>query len=223
MNTNATKFVDTLTRKFSSVVDKVLHHPYLLSVEGKKLSRENLKVFVCEQYHIISNDKRNFALVASRTSNSLSATLFQECLSFESIALDNLSLLANELSIDTSQLKSYEPLAGCQAYTNYLTRLASYGSEEEILIAMLTDLPIWGKNCERISAALKKNYGLTEDSCLFLDRFATPLSEEFLKKSNEVIEASISSYRKEMETAARLILDYELMFWDSIYQYLIKN
>lgn len=223
MNTNATKFVDTLTRKFSSVVDKILYHPYLLSVEGKKLSRENLKVFVCEQYHIISNDKRNFALVASRTSNSLSATLFQECLSFESIALDNLSLLANELSIDTSQLKSYEPLAGCQAYTNYLTRLASYGSEEEILIAMLTDLPIWGKNCERISAALKKNYGLTEDSCLFLDRFATPLSEEFLKKSNEVIEASISSYRKEMETAARLILDYELMFWDSIYQYLIKN
>ena len=101
--------------------------------------------------------------------------------------------------------------------------MASYGSEEEILIAMLTDLPIWGKNCERISAALKKNYGLTEDSCLFLDRFATPLSEEFLKKSNEVIEASISSYRKEMETAARLILDYELMFWDSIYQYLIKN
>ena len=69
MNTNATKFVDTLTRKFSSVVYKILHHPYLLSVEGKKLSRENLKVFVCEQYHIISNDKRNFALVASRTSN----------------------------------------------------------------------------------------------------------------------------------------------------------
>ena len=107
MNTDTNKFVDTLTRKFSSVVDKILHHPYLLSVEGKKLSRENLKVFVCEQYHIISNDKRNFALVASRTSNFLSATLFQECLSFESIALDNLSLLANELSIDTSQLKSY--------------------------------------------------------------------------------------------------------------------
>ncbi|MEP6576840.1 MAG: hypothetical protein ABJB85_10465 [Nitrososphaerota archaeon] len=223
MNTNASRFVDTLTRKFSSIVDKILRHPYLLSVESKKLSREDLKVFVCEQYHIISNDKRNFVLVVSRTSNSLSATLFRECLSFESIALDNLSLLANELSLDTSQLKSYEPHAGCQANTNYLTRVASYGSEEEILIAMLTDLPIWGKNCERISAALKKNYGLTEDSCLFLDRFATPIPEEFLKKSNEVIEASISTYRKEMETAARLILDYELMFWDSIYQYSIKN
>ncbi len=223
MNTNASRFVDTLTRKFSSIVDKILRHPYLLSVESKKLSREDLKVFVCEQYHIISNDKRNFVLVVSRTSNSLSATLFRECLSFESIALDNLSLLANELSLDTSQLKSYEPHAGCQAYTNYLTRLASSGSEAVILIAMLTDLPIWGKNCGRISSALKKNYGFTEDSCLFLDRFATPLSEEFLKKSNEVIEARISTCRKEMVTAARLILDYELMFWDSIYQYSIKN
>ena len=48
MNTNASKFVDTLTRKFSSIVDKILRHPYLLSVEGKKLSREDLKVFVCE-------------------------------------------------------------------------------------------------------------------------------------------------------------------------------
>lgn len=223
MNTDANKFVDILTRKFSSVLDKILHHPYLLSVEGRKLSRENLKVFVCEQYHIISNDKRNFALVASRTSNSLCATLFQECLSFESVALDNLSLLANELRLDTAQLKSYEPLAGCQAYTNYLTRLASYGSEEEILIAMLTDLPIWGKNCQRISAALKKNYGFTEHSCLFLDRFATPLPEEFLKKSNDIIESSLYNHEKEMETATRLILDYELMFWDSIYQYLIKN
>jgi thiaminase len=223
MNTNATKFVDTLTRKFSSVVDKILHHPYLLSVEGKKLSRENLKVFVCEQYHIISNDKRSFSLVASRTSNSLSATLFQECLSFESLALDSLSLLANELNLNTNHLKSYEPLAGCQAYTNYLTRLASCGSDSEILIAMLADLPIWGKNCERISSALKKNYGFTEDSCRFLDRFSGPIPEEFLKKSNEVIESSLFNYRKEMETATRLILDYELMFWDSIYQYLIKN
>lgn len=222
MNNSTNSFVGAVTRKFSSVIDEILNHPYLLWVDSKKLSTENMKVFACEQYHIISNDKRNFALVSSRTSNSLSASLFQECLSFESMALDNLSLLANELSLDTSQLKLYEPLAGCQAYTNYLTRLASYGSESEILVAMLTDLPIWGKNCERISAALKKNYGFTKDSCLFLDRFATPLPQEFLKKSNDVIESNLHNYRKEMETAARLILDYELMFWDTMYQYLIK-
>ncbi len=67
----------------------------------------------------------------------------------------------------------------------------------------VTDLPIWGKNCERISAAFKKRYGFTEDRCHFLDRSAAPLPEEFHKKSNEVIESNLSTYRKEMKTAAR--------------------
>ena len=151
MNNSTNNFVESVTRKFSFIVDKILDHPYLLYVENKKLSKEHLKVFVREQYHIISNDKRNFAFVASRTSNALSADLFQECLSLESLALENLSLLAKELNLDTTQLKTYEPLAGCQAYTNYLTKLCLYGSEGEILVALLTDLPIWGKNCKRIN------------------------------------------------------------------------
>lgn len=223
MNNNVNNFVGGVTSKFSFIVDKILHHPYLLCVENKKLSKEDLKVFVCEQYHIISNDKRNFALAASRTSNTLSASLFQDCLSFESSALDNLFMLANGLNLDTAKLEAYEPLAGCQAYTNYLTKLSLCGSEAEILVAMLTDLPIWGRNCKRISTALKKFYGFTEDSCIFLDRFAAPLPEEFLKKSNEVIESNLLNHKREMETAARFILDYELIFWDTIYQSLIKT
>ena len=222
MNNSTNNFVESITRRFSFVVDKILHHPYLLYVENQS-SKEDLKVFVCEQYHIISNDKRNFEFVASRTPNSLSGSLFQECIAFESMALDNLFLLANELNLDTAQLKSYEPLAGCQAYTNYMTKLCLCGSEAEILVAVITDFPIWGKSCKRISIALKKNYRFTEDSCRFLDRFAAPLPEEFLKKSNEVIQSNVSTYRKEMETTARLILDYELMFWDTLFHYLIKT
>lgn len=223
MDNNVNNFIGDINHKFSSVIDKILHHQYLSCLENQKLSREDLKVFVCEQYHIISNDKRDFALAASRTSNTLSANLFQDCLSFESSALENLFILAKELNLETTQLKSYEPLAGCQTYTNYLTRLSLYGSEAEIMVAMLTDLPIWGENCKRISTALKKYYGFTEDSCIFLDRFAAPLPEEFLKKSMYVIESDLYNHRTEMITAARLILDYELIFWDTIYQYLIKT
>ncbi len=223
MYNSVNNFIGDVTRRFSILVGTILHHPYLSCVENQKLSTEDLKVFVCEQYHIISNDERNFAFVVSRTSNTLSGDLFQECLSFESSELENLVLLAKELNLDTAKLESYEPFAGCQAYTNYLTKLCLYGSEAEILVAMLTDLPIWGRNCKRISIALKKNYGFTEDSCIFLDKFAAPLPEEFLKKSNGVIESNLPDLKKEMETAARLILNYELMFWDTVYQYLIKT
>ena len=48
----------------------------------------------------------------------------------------------------------------------------------------------------------------------FLDRFSGPIPEEFLKKSNEVIESSLSTYKRKWKQQARLILDYELMFWD---------
>lgn len=132
-------------------------------------------------------------------------------------------MLGNESNMDTTLLNSCRPLAGCRAYTNYLSRLCLYGTEAEILVAMLTDLPIWGENCKRISAALKKNYKFTETSCRFLDGFSAPLPEQFLKKSNEVIESNLPCYKQEMETAARFILNYELMFWDTIYEYAIKT
>jgi thiaminase len=225
MNSNEDGLIADITRKFSSLAHKILHHAYLLNIENKKLNKEDLKVFVCEQYHIISNDKRNFELAASRASNSSSksVSLFQDCISFESSALGDLDFLANELGVTTTNLKSYEPLAGCQAYTNYLTRLCSYGSDAEILIALLIDLPVWGMNCKRVSNALRNKYGFTEESCRFLDRFSAPLQEEFLKKSTEVIGSGSPIFLREMEKAARLILDYELMFWDSLYKYSFKT
>jgi thiaminase len=67
-------------------------------------------------------------------------------------ALVNLTIMAEELIIDKRKIEAYEQLAGCQAYTNYLTRLAVYGSDAEILTALLIDLPVWGANCGKISS-----------------------------------------------------------------------
>jgi thiaminase len=125
--------------------------------------------------------------------------------------------LSEELGVSSNKLEAYEPMAGCYAYTNYLTRLAVYGSDAEILTALLVDFPVWGANCGKMSSALKKNYGFTDSSCVFLDKFAAPLPEEFVNKSNKVIRSALPANEKVMRTAARLILDYELSFWDTIY------
>ncbi len=34
--------------------------------------------------------------------------------------------MAQKLAIDKTKIHEYEPLAGCQSYTNYLTKLAVY-------------------------------------------------------------------------------------------------
>jgi predicted nucleic acid-binding protein len=66
---------------------------------------------------------------------------------------------------------------------------------------------------------LKKNYGYTKRSTAFLEKFAVPLPEEFVRKSNKLIKNALPIYEKEMSRAARLILEYELSFWDTIYKY----
>ena len=67
---------------------------------------------------------------------------------------------------------------------------------------------------------MKKNDGFTEKFCIFLDKFACPLPEKFVNKSKELIGIAILGHKY---TAARLVLDYELCFWDTIYKHSIIN
>jgi thiaminase len=223
-NQNNNNFIEKVESSYSKTIDAILNHPYLAALEKKEIKREKLQIFVCEQYHIIRNDRRNFAFMISKASDDVAAELFTDCLSAETKALESLALLAQELGISDSRdkIESYEPLAGCHAYTNYLTRLAVYGSDAEILAAILVDFPVWGANCSKISSFLKKNHGFTNSSCMFFDQFATPLPEEFIEKSNNLIIRFNSSQKEHaIQRAARLILDYELLFWDTIYNYSI--
>jgi thiaminase len=216
---NQSNFIRNTQRRLANTIDTILNHFYLDALDNNKIAKRKLEVFVCEQYHIISNDKRNFALMISRTSDETATKLFTTCMNTEFNALGNLTLMAEELGIDKTKIDNYEPLAGCQSYTNYLTKLAVYGLDAEILAALLVDFPVWGANCDKMSNILKKNYGFSVKSCLFLDKFASLPQEDFVNESSKLIDSALPEYEKEMYTAARLILDYELSFWDTIYKY----
>ena len=166
-NQSKYNFIEQIRSDLSNTIDAILNHPYLYALEKKELSKVKLEIFVCEQYHIITNDKRNFAFTISKASSDVASKLFIGCVDVELNALGNLTIMAEELIIDKRKIEDYEQLAGCQAYTNYLTRLAVYGSDAEILTALLIDLPVWGANCSKISSILKKNYGFSEKSCIF--------------------------------------------------------
>ena len=219
---NQSSFIERTKSEVSATIDAIHNHEYIHSLEKHEIRKEKLEIFICEQYHIITNDIRNFAFMISKASSETASKLFTDCLLVEWDALRNLTIMANDLRIGNRKKESYEPLAGCQAYTNYLTRLAIYGSDAEILIALLIDLPVWGANCSKIGTILKKNYGFSEKSCIFLDTFASPLPEEFVSKSKEVID-TVGIGGKNLRSASRLILDYELSFWDTIYTHSITN
>ena len=218
---NGSNFIERIQDNSANIIDAILNHPYLYALEKQEIPKEKLEIFVCEQYHIISNDRRNFAFMISKASGDVTSKLFTDCLAAELDALVNLTTMADELVVDKRKIEDYEQLAGCQAYTNYLTRLAVYGSDVEILTALLIDLPVWGANCSKMSSILIRNYGFTDNSCVFLDKFASPLPEDFVSKSKKLIDSTIPQSHKSLSAAARLILDYELSFWDTIYEYSI--
>jgi thiaminase len=91
------KFIENIQNKLSKTIDMILNHSYISALENKEISREKLEIFVYEQYHIISNDRRNFALMISKASNNNTAIeLFLDCLFVELNALKNLLLMAEE-------------------------------------------------------------------------------------------------------------------------------
>jgi thiaminase len=229
-NYNQCNFIGNIQRRhLANTIDAIVNHSYLEALDKKKIPKQKLEIFVCEQYHIIANDKRNFAFMISKTSNDIASKLFTTCLHTEFDALENLTLMAEELGIDKTKMLNYQPLPGCQSYTNYLTKLAVYGVDAEILAALLVDFPIWAANCTKMSLILKKNYGFKVRSCLFLDEFASILqleeqqeAKEFVNESSKLVDSALPRYEKNMYTAARLILDYELSFWDTIYNHSIN-
>ena len=224
IHNNNTDLFDDLQRNLSKLVDTIIYHPYIHALEKKQISKDKLEIFVCEQFQIIVNDKRNFAFMISKTPNDIASKLFIDCLNTELKSLENLMVFAEAIDINRIKLESYEPLSGCQTYTNYLTKLAVYGSDAEILAALLIDLPVWGNNCGKISYIMQENYGFTRKSCKFLDNFAIPLPEDFISKSKELIMSSINDSPlnvKKIRIATRMIIDYELTFWDTIYKHSI--
>jgi thiaminase len=216
---NQVDFIKRTKSELSSIIDAIHNHEYMDALNKQKIRKEKLEIFICEQYHIIANDRRNLALMISKASSDTASMLFTDCLHVEMGALGNLAIMAKESGIDNRKMECYEPLAGCQAYTNYLTRLAIYGSDAEILTALLIDLPVWGANCGKMSSILKKHYRFNDQSCTFLDKFACPLPEEFVLKSKKLIDIAVLEHERSLRSVSRTLLDYELLFWDTIYRH----
>jgi thiaminase len=56
---NNNNFTEKMAANISKTIDAIINHPYISALEKKEISKEKLEVIVCEQYHIIANDRKN--------------------------------------------------------------------------------------------------------------------------------------------------------------------
>lgn len=198
---------------------KIRKHPYIVAIEEREIEKGRLNVFAGEQFHIISSDIRSVALLLSRWANGTSFEFFWMLMQGEVEAFKALLRFASALGVSEDWLRAYGPFAEAQAYKAYIAWLSLYGSDSEVAAAFLVNFPAWGANCGRMSRALKENYGFKSEEVAFFDLFSSPAAD-FEKKAVTVIAKGLSRGVEPVaiKTASRLVQDYELLFWNTLWR-----
>lgn len=205
---SAPELLEELRRQLAPVEQAIRSHRYLAAAPPK----ESLRAFAGEQYAILRSDRRSFANLAARFPEPPTGDFFMGLAQGEGEALVRLLALAASLGIDEAGLADYEPKAGCQAYTAYVSWLALNGSRADLALALLANLAAWGENCRRLAGLLE---GRGEIS--FFEFFAQPgpgFEELALAVADLGLAAGDSPARA--RRCARLLQAYELLFWDTL-------
>jgi hypothetical protein len=184
-------------------------------LEKGRLPQERLVWLAGEEYRIVRSDRRSFALLAARYSDSSSGELFLGLAQGEGQALALLGDFADALGQSEKNLMAYEPKPFAQAYPAYLAQRAAFGTASEVALAMLANLEEWGAYCARVAAALRTRYGFPDGAVGFFDFFAES-PPGFEERAMDVIASGLASGDDPVEAAraACLLHAYETAFWD---------
>jgi len=132
----------------------------------------------------------------------------------KSVGLDNEAALKD--SCQNTKIS-----AKAQAYPSYWARLALSNRRAAGAAACAVNFPAWGDICRRLSEALvnAESYGYSsvdEEALAFLKFFATPI-ENLDSMAAAIIEEEGVPY-KDLVEPVRLLQDYEVLFWDAIFE-----
>jgi hypothetical protein len=167
-----------------------------------------------EERKIIASDWRAFLTLAAKTDEPNTRAFFSGLATGEGLSLDLVPRLFKASGFDPH---GYEPQAGAQAYAAYVASLALNAEPVDALLALYANFAAFGEFCAEISASLRANYGFDEHATAFFDFFATPV-EEMEQQALAAIQAALDNgWRpREARRHGRLLLSYELMFWNTL-------
>lgn len=167
-----------------------------------------------EERWIIQSDWRAFLTLAAKATEPGTRQFFSGLAGGEGLALDLVRPLIDAAKFDDS---SYESQAGCQAYAAYVASLALNAEPVDAVLALFANFAAFGEFCAEISSSLRKNYGFDDSGCGFFDFFATPV-EEIERNALTAIQAALDTGWRpdEARRHGKLLLAYELMFWNTL-------
>lgn len=213
----ARKLVDDLREDLAGVEEQIRNHPYIAALEAGEVTRDNLRAFAGEQYHVIQSDLRSAAQLVARYGATPSGVFFRGILDSEFAVLGYLLQFAQALGWDEEDLQAYEPNPQAQTYPSYVTWLSVNATDAQVAAGFLLNFPVFGENLGRMGAALRTRYGFSAKDTAYFD-FLSGLPPTFEADALGIIGAGLCGCADEraIRRTARLLQSYELDFWDGV-------
>lgn len=202
-----------------STEEQLLLHPYMEALEKKGLGKGKLPLFTVQQHYVMKYNVMGVEVARDRAASPNANDFMSEVVHNLRAASDALDHFGESLGLSTEMLYKGEPLSGAIAYSMYVYWLASKRTTAEFAAAFLVGMPSWGANCIRVGRALQANYGFAKKEIAFFDTFSV-VSPELEKVGMEVIAEGLDHGVDTVliRRSVRLLLRYELMFWDTMWE-----
>jgi thiaminase len=208
---------DLVARAKREIAKQPAENRFLALLEAGTLPPERLRWLAAELHRLVASDRRSQSLLATRYPAPPAGDLFLALAQGEAEALRLLADFASALGMDPAELAAHEPLPLAQAYPAYLTQVAVSGTSSAMALALLANVEESGGTYARVAAALRGQYGLSEQAVShFLFFSETP--RELLDQATAVVEAGIAHGEDPEEAirTARIVSALENTFWTAL-------
>jgi TENA/THI-4/PQQC family. len=208
------EILERLRYSLSEINSQILRNNYIKGLSELKFNLNAVRLFSEQQYYIASNDAKAIAIMYSR-SDYPDNTFFFKLLEGHQIALERLERLITYFNIEKEKIY---PLPSVVAYTHFLLKLSLFHPIQEQIFAILINFPIFIENINKMGKILQEKYNFPEVSFFVDSKWEREI--EFL--ALKILEKYDINFEKVFKTT-KMIQEYELIYWESLYQEAIKT
>lgn len=213
---SALELIQQTRQQVEPLLQQITEHRFLDALAAKQVSLFALKTLAAQQYHIVTSGIRNIALLVSRFGHLPSRTILNDFLQAEFVVRERIPAFAEAVGLKPEQLPHTSKLAKAMMFSYFISSVCLYGSDADLILAFRFDSEVWIQNSLRVYRALRSKYGFTAEQAEFFkiyenyreaDERVSPYIQDALDRGESA---------EQMRETARLLLEYELSFWDAM-------
>ncbi len=213
---SALELIEQTRLEVEPLMQQIIQHRFLDALAAKEVPISALQTLATQQYHIVSSGIRNIAALVARYGHLSSRTILNDFLQAEFIVLQRLPAFAAAVGLSTEQLETAPKLAKAMMFSYFISSVCLLGCDADLILAFRFDSEVWIQNSLRVYRALRSKYDFTAEQAEFFKIYEN--YREADEKVSPYIQAALERGESagRMQETARLLLEYELSFWDAM-------